>query len=169
MAEQHSDDPPFPEAPEIERRVGIPRSRAIGLVVILAVPVLALAGVFGESWDRVAADGPNVSARIEFPTRFRYKMLNSITASVTNRSARPIDTIVVRLDSSYALRFSTVVFTPAAERAYEAPLTDVPPGETRLMVIEIQGERYGRHTGRLHIESTNGDTLAIPIQTVIFP
>jgi hypothetical protein len=96
-------------------------------------------------------------------------MLNSINTSVTNRSTRPIDTITVRLDSSYALRFSTVVFTPAAERAFEVPLTDVAPGETRLVVMEIQGERYGRHRGRLHIETPNGDTLAIPISTMIFP
>jgi hypothetical protein len=169
MPDARSNEKPFPPAPEIDRRVALPRGRAIGMLLILVVPVLALAGVFGESWERAAAESPNVSAQVEFPSRFRYKMLNSITASVTNRSARPIDTIVVRLDSSYALRFSTVVFTPAAERAYVARLTDVPPGETRLIVIEIQGERYGRHTGRLHIESTNGDTLAIPIQTVIFP
>ena len=169
MTGDRSDDPPFPQAPEIERRIRIPRWRAIGVLVILAVPAMALAGVFGESWDRAAATGPNVAVQVEFPTRYRYKMLNSINTSITNRSARPIDTITVRLDSSYALRFSTVVFTPAAERAYEVPLTDVAPGETRLVVIEIQGERYGRHRGRMHIQSTNGDTLAIPISTVIFP
>jgi hypothetical protein len=169
MTGDRSDDPPFPQAPEIERRIRIPQWRALGVLVILAVPAMALAGVFGESRDRATSTGPNVSVQVEFPTRYRYKMLNSINTSITNRSARPIDTTTVRLDSSYALRFSTVVFTPAAERAYEVPLTDIAPGETRLVVMELQGERYGRHRGRLHIQTTNGDTLAIPISTVIFP
>lgn len=169
MAEPRTHDPPYAEAPEIDRRIGIPVWRVAGMLVVLTVPVLAIGGVFGESWDRATADGPNVSVRVEFPTRFRYKMLNSITAHITNRSARPIDTISVRLDSSYALRFSTVVFTPAAERAYEVPLTDVAPGETRLLVAELQGERYGRHTGRLRVASTSGDTISVPVHTLIFP
>lgn len=169
MAKARAHDPPYPRAPEIDRRIGIPPWRLAGILLVLAVPTLAVAGVFGESWDHAGADGPNVSVRMEFPSRFRYKMLNSITAHITNRSAQPIDTISVRLDSSYALRFSTVVFTPSAERAYEVPLTDVAPGETRLVVVEIQGERYGRHTGRLRVASTSGDTISLPVHTVIFP
>lgn len=162
-------DTPYPAAPEINRRIGVPRWRMVGLLLVPVVPLLAIAGVFGESWARAAADGPNVSVQVEYPSRFRYKMLNSVAVSIRNQSARAIDTITVRVDSSYALRFSTVVFTPAAERAYEVPLTDIAPGETRLVVIELQGERYGRHTGGLHIESTNGDTLAIPLSTLVFP
>ena len=88
MTGDRSDDPPFPQAPEIERRIRIPRWRAIGVLVILAVPAMALAGVFGESWDRAAATGPNVAVQVEFPTRYRYKMLNSIRLDVFEQFAR---------------------------------------------------------------------------------
>jgi hypothetical protein len=140
-----------------------------GLAVIVLVPALAVAGVFGESWEQSAAESPNLSVRIEFPSRFRYKVLQSLTASITNRSAHAIDTIHVRLDSSYALRFSAVTLTPPAERVYEVALRHVAPGETRQVVIEVRGERYGRHAGRLRISSTSGDTLAIPVHSVVFP
>lgn len=169
MARERPRAPSLPEPPEVDRRIRIPPHRAVGLALIALVPVLALIGLFGERWSTSDIAGGAVAVQVEYPTRYHYKMLNSITATVTNRSARPIDTVVVRLDSAYALRFSTVVFTPAAERAYAVPLTDVAPGEARLVVIELQGERYGRHTGSLRFESTTGDTLAVPLRTVIFP
>lgn len=169
MAAGPPNEPSLPEAPEIDRRLRIPMFRAAGLAVIALVPVLAVIGVFGERWSSESGARGAVAVEVEYPTRYRYKMLNSIAATVTNRSAARIDTITVRLDTSYALRFSTVVFTPPAEEAYAVPLTRIDVGESRLVVIELQAERYGRHAGRLHFESTSGDTLAIPVHTMIFP
>jgi hypothetical protein len=55
------------------------------------------------------------------------------------------------------------------QQAYTVPLTAVASGESRLVVIELQGERYGRHAGALHVESTSGDTLEVRVHTLIFP
>jgi len=174
MAPEQSGTPPssgasLPDAPEIDRRIRIPAFRAIGMAVIALFPVLAVAGVFGESWNTTTAHGATIVVDVEFPTRYRYKMLNSITATITNRFPRTIDTVTVRLDTAYALRFSTVVFTPSAQDAYSVPLTALASGESRLVVIELQGERYGRHAGRLRVESTSGDTLAVRVHSLIFP
>jgi hypothetical protein len=169
MPEEPENKQPFPSAPEIERRVRVPLFRGIGMGLILLIPALAIAGVFGESWDTAAARGPNVSVRMEFPSRYRYKMLNSLTLAIENTSERRIDTVTVRLDTAYVLRFSTVVITPAPEQVYVVPLTDVAPGEIRLVVVELQGERYGRHSGQVHVETTSGDTLALPVHTLIYP
>lgn len=169
MPEEPESKQPFPSAPEIDRRVSVPPFRAIGMGLIMLVPALAIAGVFGESWDTAAAGGPNISVRMEFPSRYRYKMLNSLTLAVENTSARTIDTVTVSLDTAYALRFSTVVITPPPAQAYMVPLTDVEPGEIRLVVVELQGERYGRHSGQVHVETTSGDTLALPVHTLIYP
>ena len=169
MARESPRPPSLPEPPKVDRRIRIPAHRAVGLALIALVPVLAVLGVFGERRNTADAAAGAVAVQVEYPTRYRYEMLNSITATVTNRSARLIDTVVVRLDSAYTLRFSAVVFTPAAERAFAVPLTDLAPGETRLVEIELQGERYGRHSGDLHFESTTGDTLVVPLRTVIFP
>jgi hypothetical protein len=169
MPEEPRNKQPYPSAPEIERRVRVPLFRGIGMVLILLVPALAIAGVFGESRDTAAARGPNVSVRMEFPSRYRYRMLNTLTLAVENTSERKIDTVTVRLDTAYVLRFSTVVITPAPEQAFLVPLTDVAPGEIRLVVMELQGERYGRHSGQVHVETTSGDTLALPVHTLIYP
>lgn len=162
-------EPPYPKPPEIDRRIGLPLSRLLGYLGIAIVPVLAIGGAFGDTADRISVRGPNVSAWVEFPTRFRYEMLNYVTVSVTNTSREPIDTIRVRFDSSYVLRFSGVVFYPSEEQAFVVPVTDVAPGDTRLVRVEIQGNRYGRHTGQLHIESTSGDTLTASLHSLVFP
>ena len=169
MPEEPENKQPFPSAPDIGRRVSVPLFRGIGMGLILLVPALAIAGVFGESWDTAAARGPNVSVQMEFPSRYRYKMLNSITLAVANTSNRKIDTVTVSLDTAYALRFSTVVITPAPEQAYVVPLTDVAPGEIRLVVVELQGDYYGRHSGQVRVETTSGDTIALPVHTLIYP
>jgi hypothetical protein len=169
MAPEDSRTPAPPEAPEIDRRIAIPAFRAAGLAVIVLVPVLALFGVFGERYASTAAEAGAIAVQVEFPSRFRYEMLNSITAAVTNRSGRVIDTVTVRLDSAYALRFSRADFTPSATEAYGVPLTSIAPGESRLVVVTLDAERYGRHRGGLHVESTTGDTIVIPIHTSIFP
>ena len=169
MSNRQSRQPPYPSAPEIERRISLPRWRAVGMGLILLVPIMAVAGVFGDTAERTTLRGPNVSAAVEFPTRFRYEMLNYITVSLTNTAARPVDTINVSIDTAYLSRFSGVVFTPSAEQAYVVPVTEVAPGETRLVRIEIQGNQYGRHTGALHIESTSGDTLSVALHSIVFP
>lgn len=169
MAKRRKAEPPFPNAPDIERRVSLPRWRALGMGLILMVPVLAIAGVFGDTAQSVTRRGPNVEVAVEIPTRFRYEMLKYITISLTNASATRLDTIRVSVDTAYLDRFSGVVFTPSAEQAYMVPVTDVAPGESRQVRIEIQGNSYGRHTGTLHIESTAGDTLTVPLHTIIFP
>ena len=169
MPEEPKSEQPFPSAPEIERRTRIPLFRGIGMGLIMLVPALAIAGVFGESWDTAAARGPNISVRMEFPSRYRYKMLNSLTLAIENTSERKIDTVTVTLDTAYLLRFSTVVITPAPTQAYVVPLTDVAPGEIRLIVVEMQGERYGRHSGQVRVETTSGDTLGLPVHTLIYP
>lgn len=169
MPKRKKPEPPFPSAPEIARRVSLPRWRALGMGVILMVPVMAVAGVFGDTHEQSTSRGPNVEVAVDFPTRFRYEMLKYITISLTNVSTMRLDTISVSVDTAYLSRFSGVVFTPSAEQAYVVPVTNVAPGESRMVRIEIQGNHYGRHTGALHIESTGGDTLRVPLHSFVFP
>jgi hypothetical protein len=159
----------LPEAPEIDRRIAIPPFRAAALAVIVLVPALAILGVFGERATTGAAASGAIAVQIEFPSRARYRTLEVITATVANRSNGDIDTVTVRIDTAYALRFSAVTFTPPATEAYGVKLTSLGPGESRLVVIELRGERYGHHRGALHVESTSGDTVAVAVHTWTFP
>ncbi|HSJ63368.1 MAG TPA: hypothetical protein VK922_05600 [Gemmatimonadaceae bacterium] len=169
MSRAKSKTPSLPEAPEIDRRITIPPFRAAALGVIVLVPVLAVLGVFGERARAGAAASGAIAVQIEFPSRARFRALDVITATVANRSDGVIDTVTVRIDTAYALRFSAVTFTPPATAAYGVKLTSLGPGESRLVVVELRGERYGRHRGALHVESTSGDTVAIAVHTWTFP
>lgn len=159
----------LPDPPSIDRRVQLPLFRAIGMALVALVPLLALAGVFGERRTTETVDGRDITVRAAFPTRLKYEMLQSIAITVHNRSERSIDTVTVRLDSAYVLRFSGVTFIPDVDQAYAVRLAGVMPGESRLVAVEIQGQRYGRHAGPLHVETTSGDSLSIPLHTLVLP
>lgn len=147
----------------------LPIFRAVGMVLVALAPLLALFGVFGERRTTESVDGRDISVRATFPTRLKYEMLQNIAITVRSRSARRIDTVTVRLDTAYVLRFSGVTFTPDVDEAYAVRLPELMPGESRLVAVEIQGQRYGRHTGPLHIETTSGDTISMSLHTLVLP
>ena len=162
-------DPRLPEPPELHQtRLILGTAQWIGLPLILLVVILAAAGAFGERWERARMTGSGIDARVEYPSRFRYKMINSVVIDVRNTSRAAIDTIRVRVDTAYLARFSTLMFVPSAEHVYEIPLVDVRPGETRRATIEIQAEQYGRHEGRLSI-AAGPDSISTMLRTTIFP
>jgi len=164
--EDRSANPPPP--PETERRIRLRPLQWVGVPLVLVLPVvLGALGVFGESWDTAHASSSTVSATVHWPTRFRYKQLNEIQVRVENRTAAPIDTVTIVVDTTYLSRFSTVRGVPALDEPYRLHLLDVRPAEPRLAIIELQAERYGRHRGLLSIIA--GDTARVPLWTTIFP
>lgn len=158
-----------PRAPEIERSFRLHAWQWVAIPLIMLVPALALLGVFGESWDTTGAATADLEVELRFPSRFRYKQLNEMHAFVRNVSGRRLDTVTVSFDTTYISRFSTVIFTPSAVRAYEVELTGVSPGEQRLISVELQGEKYGRHTGAIAAWGTTTDTVSASVSTFIFP
>lgn len=117
MAEQEqtipkSEVPQFPQPPEVGRRPRLYGYQWVGLPLIALVVILALLGVFGESFGETAEEGSALSMRIEYPTRFRYKEINPIHVWMTNRTTQALDTVTVAFDKSYLLEFSNVSFIP---------------------------------------------------------
>ena len=167
MSSEENKSPP--EGPDVERRVRLLKFQWIGIPILLLLPiVLAATGLLGERWaTRTATAGP-LDVSVQWPTSIRYKQLNDIQIHVRNRSAVTLDTIDIEVDTSYASRFSTVQAIPSFERAYALALTDVRSGSSALGIIELQAERYGRHTGMVTI-SAGRDTIRIPLHTTIFP
>lgn len=158
-------DPPGP--PEAPRRVRLYRYQWVGLGLIALLPILALAGAFGETWSTATGRSAALEVEVRYPTAYRYKQLNSLELRIRNTSAATLDTVTVSLDASLATAFSTVRATPAFVRAYETDLIDLRPDEVRLVVIELQAERYGRHEGVLR--AAGPDTVRIPLSITIFP
>lgn len=162
--------PPALQVTEQPRRLELHRYQWVGLPLMLLIPVLALFGVFGETWGRADDVSADLALRVEYPTRYRYKQINALEVFVENVSGGPLDTVVVAFDPAYVLRFSTPTFIPAPEVPYEVELLDVQPGEVRLVVAELQGERYGRHRGAVEAyRPGSSDTARVAVSTIIFP
>lgn len=159
--------PEPPQPPENPRRIKLYPYQWIGLAALAVLPVLAWAGVFGESGRVERARAGSLDVVVSYPSRFRYKQLNQIEVQVRNASTAALDSVRVALDTAFGARFSTVTSLPPLDAAFELTIPGIPPGQTRLAVIEIQAERYGRHTGTLTIAA--GDTVRVPLAVFIFP
>ena len=164
--DSHASEPagPPPTAP----RLSFTRKQYLGLPLLAAIPVLTLFGVFGESRASVHAASSALEMTVRYPSRFRYRQVQSLEVAVRNVSPRILDTITVSLDTAYITRFSSVRIVPAPSDAYVVKLVDVKPMESRLVSAELWGERYGSHEGRI-VASTHSDSASTLIRTMVFP
>lgn len=158
------------QAPETARHLRFRRYQWVGLPLLFLVPVLALFGVFGESWDRVERAGPDLGVEVQYADRYRYKQTNAVEVWVENRAGVALDTVVVTFDEAYMRQFSAVAFIPAPTGPFEVELYAVRPGERRLVWAELKAVEYGRHAGSLRAYTLGRpDTVAVDLSTFIFP
>lgn len=143
--------------------------QAAGLAVLVLIPILALFGLFGESWETTAAESAELEMWVRYPDRFRYKMINSLRIRIRNISGGKLDTVAVSFDPDYIRPFSNVAFTPSAARPYTVNLVGIRPGEIRFVHVHMQGEHYGRHSGWIKATAGGADTARAEVSTFIFP
>lgn len=158
--------PPAP--PQTRRRIAFTGKQRIGIPILALIPVLALLGVFGERSTTADARSASLAVSVQYPVRFRYRQTEALQIVVRNISPRVIDTIEVSIDTAYLTRFTGVHLTPEPKAAFTVQLTGVKPGEQCLVASELQGERYGRHHGRI-IVSTPNDSIVVSLRTLVFP
>jgi hypothetical protein len=160
---------PPPEPPSVPRRFRLYGYQWVGIPILALIVLLALLGTFGVSRAEARATGPGIAVRVEYPSRIRYKQMQSLRVWVTNTSPTRLDTVEVSFDEEYIGRFSNVSFTPSVTQAYRVPLTAVRPGETRLLDVDLQAERYGANPGRISVTAGGRDTTAVLVSTLVFP
>lgn len=162
-----------PQPPPVSRKLQFHRVQMIGVPLMMLIPVLALFGLFGETVNSVDASSTPLEMRVEYPTRFRYKMIDSIRVSLFNKSDQPLATVQVGFDRAYIEGFSTVTFTPSVKHItdsfYFVEVNDLQPGETRIISVTIQAEKYGKHQGTITADPENSDALEVSIATFTFP
>ena len=81
MSKQQATPQP-PQPPEIRRRIAFHRTQLIGVPLLAIIPVLALFGVFGTTTGEARAESAELQMQVRYPTRFRYKVINSLTVEV---------------------------------------------------------------------------------------
>jgi hypothetical protein len=105
---------------------------------------------------------------VRYPSRFRYRQIESLDVTLRNVSAHTLDTVSVSLDTAYITRFSSVRIEPAPRKAYVVELIDLKPRESRLVPAELWGERYGSHEGRI-TAVVHADSASTLVHTIVFP
>lgn len=170
MAKKKSETkvPQPPEPPQIGRRLVFHPLQAIGVPLIMLIPLLALLGVFGRATTEASERAANLEVKVEHPTRMRYKTTETVEIAVRNAGGGPLDSVNVVMDREYLEGFSNVSFTPTADEitdeGYVVELGAIEPGSTRIVSVEIRGDQYWLHEGGL----TVGE-VSIPLATWVFP
>jgi hypothetical protein len=169
---EDDDAPRPPQPPPVDKKLQFYRLQWVGIPLLMLIPILALLNVFGVSWETAVTTSNTLTVQIKYPSRDRYQMSNALEIHIENNSQEAIPTIIVSLDAEYVTSFSTVTFYPELDEIingqYQVKLENVQAGETRLVVVEIQGKAYGRHKGTITI-STPEEEVAVPIHTTIIP
>jgi hypothetical protein len=160
--------PSPPPAPSINPKIQLTLKQRIGLPILLAVPILALFGIFGETEAHAHTTSGSIDLEVSYPARFRYRQVQSLRVSVRNLSSGVADTITVSFDTAYVSRFSSVRFEPATKSAYTVDLTDVKPSESRLVSVELWGQDYGYHRGTV-VARHGSDSAKVHLRTLVFP
>ena len=171
MSDSQGTQPPQP--PEIKRTLQFHLTQLIGVPLLAVLPVLALLGVFGTTRGEASAQSAALELHVEYPTRSRYKVINAIEVSVRNLTEQPLSTVTVSFDETYISKFSNVQFTPSVktvtDEVYRVELSDLQPGETQLVSVEVQAEEYGAHRGTIKVAAGEAEAAQVDLATIVFP
>lgn len=157
-----------PRAPNGTPRWSLTRKQWVGLPVLALIPVLALFGVFGERTATSTTTTTSLGVTVSYPASLRYRQMERLEIAVTNRTSRTIDSVQVSLDSAYLSRFIDVRVIPEPTAVYEVRLAHIAPGETRLVVADVTGNRYWRHTASLGI-ATGDERATVRFSSLVYP
>lgn len=162
-----------PQPPEVDKKFQVHTYQWIGIPLMLLIPILALVGLFGESVDSVRTSSQQLEMSVEYPTRFRFKMIDEVTVTLSNVSGQTLPSVLVNFDREYIDAFSTVTFTPAVKSItgsnYIVEVSDLQPGETRVISATVQAENYGMHRGTIGLGPEEAQDLEVSVATFTFP
>jgi hypothetical protein len=162
-----------PQADRIHPRLTMYNYQKIGIPILLLVPILALLGIFGVSTEQVQAENDAIAVTIEYPTRLRYKVLDTIDVRVTNQTDAVLESVIVQFEREYINQFSESTFMPdvsqITEHYYEVELQAIPAGESRHINVTVESERIGYHRGEIVVQIPSSDSLQFQLNTLAFP
>ena len=166
-------DSQLPQPPEMKRRVAIYPMQLVGMTLIILIPVLALLGFFGQVEARASAASESFTVLAEYPERSRHRLFEVVTITITNVSPQAYDTVTVGISESYVASFAEVAFDIEVDRitpeAYVFELTDVQPGDSRIIGIELRADQYGQRDGFVHVSAPDAESVELAISTFVFP
>lgn len=150
----------------------------IGYPSLVALPILALSGLLDDTNQKSTARSPVLEMHVEAPRSLRHGVSEDLRLRVINVSGRTLEDVVVDLDPEYLGSFTNVRITPAPQApqtllATQSPsrvaLEEMSPGETRTVIVALEGKRYGRSQGEILASVDGSVALRIPLKSFTFP
>ena len=149
--------PELPPTPEIGRRIRFAPLQAIGVPVLMLIPVLGLLGLFDTSAARVQSESGGYSLDVVYPSRFRHRPLEALRITVRNGTGAEIQKLAVKVSRQYADAFENVTFAPEPKEIDAKHVVfefeSVAAGESRIVEMQMQSLRTG---------SQNAEVIAGP-------
>lgn len=136
---------------------------------IIAIPVLALWGMFGETIDKIQSTQSPIEVTIEYPKRLRLKQRLPLSVIIKNISNENLEGLNVSFDKKYLDQFSDLSATPAFDSIYEVRLGALPPADVIEVNLEFQGQKYGSHEGNIRIQPKTGRPQTFHVKSFVFP
>jgi hypothetical protein len=159
--------------PPYQRRIMLYPFQWVGLILLLLIPLVALAGVFDRREQTVETSSGDLRLEVTFLTHNRFKMPGDVSITVENQGTAPLDTITVTISRDYIDTFADINIAPQVNSIdaenYVVQLSDLQPGQAQVVEFEYLGEKYGAHSGTITAQAGNGPVLQVNIETFVFP
>lgn len=165
---KHKEPPELPPSPDFRRRVAFKPTQAIGVPLLLAIPLIGAFGFFDTDVAIASAELNGIGLEIEYWSRFRHRALQPLRIIVRNNTGQEQEKLQVKLNAKYLEAFENVDFLPEPKEIGDQQVVfefeHVPAGETRSVEIEMEALHPGMK--KAFVEA-NGTTLAF--QTFVMP
>lgn len=174
--EDASNGPGKPEdPPEFHRRTVVSRSRLPGLVLLAAIPMLALFGLLGDRTRTRRAEAAGMRVTVEMPAEARYGDACRLRVLIEDdgAAARGETPLRVTVSEAYLEHFSGIRSQAEGIRATVGGIVVEPGADERgghaPWVIELTPDERGRARGELRVTRPDGVEAMVPLETLVLP
>lgn len=144
------------------------RAQWVGLPGLALLPLLAMAGVFGETAERVTAASGALEIEVEYPSRIRTGQTARVDVVIRNPGAAPVGELQVLLDPRWLEGAANLLIQPAPETPFHVRLGPIAAGAESRLRLEFRWEHLWTREGAIVVTDA-GAVTRIPVRTFILP
>ena len=156
-----------PSPPDFPRRFRVTPLQAVGIPLLLLLPVLHLVGLLDAASARTTIEQGDWRVDYELTTRQRYQKPLHLHVRLTNGSAATRG-ITVFVDTAYLSRFVEVRASPPLEHDGATPLLEIASGKTAVVRLDLTPKMIGWVEGGIVIRG-EGIRREIGLRSFVLP
>jgi hypothetical protein len=165
--------PQPPQPPSVDRKLQLYPYQYIGIPLLILIPILALFGVFNETYSTATGSSADFELQVKYPVRGLYNMPHTIEVTIRNKSEQVVPSLSLSFDKNYMDAFKQIVFLPddltITDQGYTVNLTNVQSGEMRVVTVSVEPDRYWQHWGSVTVIADGAESAKVQLESFIFP